>query len=86
MPATRCRSWQRPQVPARDVVPLCANFNVIVFDYICRQKVQKNHLNWYIVEQLPVAPPERYDAARFGPKTAAEIVREVVLGADLYGA
>ena len=62
-----------------DVVPLCANFNAIMFDYICRQKVQKNHLNWYIVEQLPVAPPERYEAVRFGPKTAAEIVREAVL-------
>ena len=62
-----------------DIVPLCANFNAIVFDYICRQKVQKNHLNWYIVEQLPVAPPERYEAVRFGPKTAAEIVREAVL-------
>ena len=60
-------------------MPLCANFNAIVFDYICRQKVQKNHLNWYIVEQLPVASPERYEVARFGPKTAAEIVREAVL-------
>lgn len=32
---------------------LLANFSAKVFDYICRQKVQKNHLNWYIVEQLP---------------------------------
>lgn len=58
---------------------LCANFNAIIFDYISRQKVQKNHLSWYIVEQLPVVPPHRYEAVRFGKKTAAEIVREAVL-------
>ncbi|MCB1432430.1 MAG: restriction endonuclease [Alphaproteobacteria bacterium] len=58
---------------------LLANFNTIVFDYICRQKVQKNHLSWYIVEQLPVIPPERFEQTRFDSKTAAEIVREAVL-------
>jgi hypothetical protein len=31
------------------------------------------------VEQLPVVPPERYEAVRFGPKSATEIVREIVL-------
>ena len=31
------------------------------------------------MEQLPVVPPDRYDATRFGPKTAGEIVREAVL-------
>ena len=58
---------------------LCANFNAILFDYISRQKVQKNHLSYYIVEQLAVVPSARYDAVRFGPRTAGEIVREVVL-------
>jgi hypothetical protein len=57
---------------------LLANFSSKVFDYVCRQKVQKNHLNWYIVEQLPVVPPADYDRA-FGPKTARTIVREAVL-------
>ena len=61
------------------LAPLCANLNAIVFDYITRQKVQKNHLNWYIVEQLPVVPPDRYEAVKFGRKTALEIVRESVL-------
>ncbi len=32
----------------------------------------------YIAEQLPVVPPDRYDAIRFGPKTAGEIVRDAV--------
>ena len=35
--------------------------------------------NKYIVEQLPIVPPDRYEPATFGPKTAAEIVREAVL-------
>ena len=44
-----------------------------------RQKAQSTHLNWYIVEQLPVVPPSRYEAVSFGPKTAGEILREAVL-------
>lgn len=58
---------------------LCANFNALLLDYVARQKVQKNHLNWYIVEQLPIVPPAQYAAKRFGRKSAAEIVREAVL-------
>ena len=58
---------------------LLANLNSIPFDYVARQKIQGQHLNWYIIEQLPVVPPERYDAVRFGPKSAAEIVHEAVL-------
>jgi len=61
------------------LAPLCANINAVIFDYITRQKVQKNHLNWYIVEQLPVIPPDRYDTIKFGSMTAGEIVRESVL-------
>jgi hypothetical protein len=55
-----------------------ANLNCVAFDFVARQKVQGQHLNWYIVEQLPVVPPAAYTRA-FGPKTAAEIVREAVL-------
>ncbi|MDE0159903.1 MAG: restriction endonuclease [Candidatus Dadabacteria bacterium] len=58
---------------------LIANFNSVLLDYIVRQKVQSTHLNWYIVEQLPVIPPDSFEAVRFGPKTAGEIVREAVL-------
>ena len=47
---------------------------------LCRaQKIQGQHLNWFVVEQLPVVPPDRYATVRFGPKTAGEIVREAVL-------
>lgn len=58
---------------------LCGNFNAIVLDYVARQKVQKNHLSWYIVEQLPVVPLDIYASTRFGKKSAEEIVRETVL-------
>ena len=56
-----------------------ANLNATVFDYVARQKVPTTHFSWYALEQLPVVPPERYEAVRFGPKTAAQIVREAVL-------
>ena len=58
---------------------LLANLNALVLDYIARQKVQGQHLNLYIVEQLPVVPLDVYNRTRFGPKIAAEIVREAVL-------
>ncbi len=58
---------------------LVANLNSAPLDYVARQKVQANHLNLFIVEQLPVVPPERYECVRFGRKTAAEIVLEAVL-------
>jgi hypothetical protein len=58
---------------------LCANFNALVLDFVARQKVQKNHLKWYIVEQLPVVPPDSYEGVRFGKKTAAEVIRQAVL-------
>ena len=57
---------------------IVANLNALIFDFVARQKVQTTHLNWYILEQLPVIPPDRY-TTRFGPKTAAEIVQATVL-------
>lgn len=57
---------------------LLANLNCVVLDYLARQKVHGNHLAWYLVEQLPFVLLSEY-ARTFGPKTAAEIVREAVL-------
>ncbi len=65
--------------PEPTFCPLLANLNAIPFDYFARQKVQGQNINWYIIEQLPVIPPETFAATRFGPKTAAEIVRRAVL-------
>ena len=58
---------------------IVANLNAVAFDFIARQKVPTTHFTWYVLEQLPVVPPARYEAVRFGPKTAGAIVRESVL-------
>ena len=65
-------------LPTESVGKFAANFASFCFDFVCRQKNQSTHLNWYILEQLPVIPPAAYSRA-FGPKTAAEIVRDHVL-------
>ena len=57
---------------------LAANFNSLCFDFVARQKAQGTHLNWYIVEQLPVIAPDLYNC-RFGDRTAADLVRDHVL-------
>jgi hypothetical protein len=58
---------------------LLANLNSLLFDFAVRNKSQSTSLNWYIVEQLPVIPPERFDQVRFGKKSAAEIIKPAVL-------
>ncbi len=68
-----------PEAADRKEWLLAANFNATVFDFATRSKVQGQTLNLFIVEQLPVVPPSRYDEVLFGAKTAAEIIREAVL-------
>lgn len=58
---------------------LVGNFNSIPCDFIARQKIQSRNLNKYILEQLPVIPPARFDEVRFGAKSAREVVLEIVL-------
>ena len=58
---------------------LVANLNAVILDFVARQKIHGQHLNWFIVEQFPIVPPDRYEAVYFGPRTAGEIVREAVL-------
>jgi hypothetical protein len=40
---------------------LLANLNSFALDYVARQKVGGVHLNFFIVNQLPIFPPDRYD-------------------------
>ena len=68
-----------PESSVRREWMLAANLNATVFDFVTRQKVQGQNLNLFILEQLPVVPPSRYDEVFFGAKTAAEIIREAVL-------
>ena len=68
-----------PEAYRRAAPLMLANLNALILDFVARQKAQSTHLNWYIVEQLPVVPLEAFETTTFGPKTAAEIVREAVL-------
>ena len=52
--------------------------NSLVFDYIARQKVQSTHVNWYILEQLPVIASDAFAIAISG-HCIANFVREQVL-------
>ena len=57
---------------------IAANLNSFVFDFITRQKVQGQNLNWFIVKQLPIIAPADYDRA-FGAMTARDLVCDHVL-------
>lgn len=39
---------------------MLANLNSLACDYVARQKVGSVHLNFFIVEQLPMLPPNSY--------------------------
>ena len=57
---------------------LLANFNTLAFDYIARQKAQSTHINWYIVEQLPLIRPDQFEQT-LGKTRIADFVRGEVL-------
>ena len=57
---------------------LVANLNSACTDFVTRQKAQGTHLNWYILEQLPVIKSDDYDQ-QFGNTTARDLVRDHVL-------
>ena len=44
------------------VAALYANLNSFVLDYVARQKVGGTNLNYFIIKQLPVLPPDTYEA------------------------
>ncbi|MSR56741.1 MAG: hypothetical protein EXS05_03600 [Planctomycetaceae bacterium] len=49
------------EASARREMCLLANLNSFVLDYATRQKIGGVTLNFFIVEQLPIFPPDRYD-------------------------
>ena len=57
---------------------LASMFNSFCFDYICRCKIQSTHINKYILQQLPVIPPETFEQEWEGTKLA-DFVKEQVL-------
>jgi hypothetical protein len=52
--------------------------NSFVFDFCARSKIQGQHLNWFIVEQLPVLTSRNYGRG-FGKRTAGDIVKDHTL-------
>jgi hypothetical protein len=52
---------ETPQVAVRTVSLLAANLNAFAFDYVLRQKLQGQTINLFILEQLPVIAPERFN-------------------------
>jgi hypothetical protein len=57
---------------------LLGNLNSFALDFIARQKVQSTHLNWYIVEQLPVVPQQQL-RNRVGRRPVEDMIRAEVL-------
>lgn len=47
---------------AKEISCLYAGLDTFAYDFVVRQKVGGMNFNFYIVEQLPVLPPETYDA------------------------
>jgi hypothetical protein len=41
---------------------LLANLNSLIFDFVLRQKLGGANVNFFIVKQLPVIPPEKYSS------------------------
>jgi hypothetical protein len=54
--------------PARSVACFLANLNSFAYDFACRQKIGNVTLNWYIVRQTPVFPPNTFDQTFRGQK------------------
>jgi hypothetical protein len=47
-------------VPARRECCLLANLNCVAYDFVMRQKISNVHLNFFVVEQVPVLLPDTY--------------------------
>ena len=56
---------------------LLANLCSFAFDYVARQKVQSTSINWFILEQLPVISPARFNDAL--PAAFAQAMRAAKL-------
>ena len=57
---------------------LLANMATYAFDFVLRQKVQGQNLNWFIVEQLPLIKPEQFESL-LSHQTIGDYIRAEVL-------
>lgn len=67
---------------AREAAAFCAlllaNLNSFAFDFVLRQKLQGQTINLFILEQLPVIAPARFEES-IGKHRIADVIREQVL-------
>ncbi len=61
----------------KDAPLLLSCLNSFAYDFVARQKIQGQHLNLYIVEQIPVIFPDAY-SRQFGHRAAFDIVKDHV--------
>lgn len=54
-------------------------FTSIVLDYVLRQKIGGTNLSAFILNQLPVPPPEEFDKFRVGNQVASNYITDRVL-------
>ena len=80
-------------ITGEDITPprtccLLANLNSLALDFVARQKVGGVHLNYFIVEQLPIFAPDRYaEKCPWDKRTTLEALdRGAGFEADVYGA
>lgn len=52
---------ETPEIAVRTVCLISANFNAFAFDFVLRQKLQGQTINLFILEQLPVITPARFN-------------------------
>ena len=57
---------------------LLANLCCYALDYVARQKVGGQHLNFFVVKQLPVLPPSRYEDDLGGVRLADFVSQRVL--------
>lgn len=64
---------------AKEICCFIANMNSIVLDYIARQKLGGTALNFFIINQLPVIPPEIFHSFEIQGEKAIEWISHRVL-------
>ena len=67
-----------PTTASRSYASLLANLCTFALDFVVRRKVGSRHVNWFVVQQLPVLPPERYDDDFHGMRLADFIAPRVL--------
>ena len=72
-----------PNISPRLICCLLANLASMVLDYVARFKIGGLHLNFFILEQLPVLPPTTYDTDSRIAAIADRVLELVYTSSDM---